>query len=95
LPFLAQGGVMALEDAVVLAGLLDGAHNSDIPARLAMYERQRRPRTTRVMEASAQNGRVYHLDGLMRLARDAVLRTSPAALLMSRYDWLYGWRREA
>jgi salicylate hydroxylase len=94
LPFLAQGGVMALEDAVVLAGLLDGAHNSDIPARLAVYERQRRPRTTRVMEASAQNGRVYHLDGLMRLARDAVLRTSPAALLMSRYDWLYGWRRE-
>jgi hypothetical protein len=46
------------------------------------------------MEASAQNGRVYHLDGLMRLARDAVLRTSPAALLMSRYDWLHGWRAE-
>jgi salicylate hydroxylase len=92
LPFLAQGGVMALEDAVVLAGLLAGAGHAAIPDRLAAYERQRRPRTTRVMDASARNGRIYHLDGLTRMARDAVLRATPADLLMSRYDWLYGWR---
>lgn len=92
LPFLAQGGVMALEDAAVLASLLDGADARDLPARLADFERHRRPRTTRVMEASARNGRAYHLDGFMRRARNAVLATTPPHLFMRQYDWLYGWK---
>jgi salicylate hydroxylase len=95
LPFLAQGGVMALEDAVVLAALLDAAAARDIPERLATYERVRRPRTTRVMAASARNGQAYHLDGLMRSARNAVLSAAPPGLLMRQYDWLYGWTVDA
>ena len=94
LPFLAQGGVMALEDAAVLAALLSGVPNASVPARLAEFERRRRPRTTRVMEASSRNGRAYHLDGLMRRARNAVLATTPPHLFMRQYDWLYGWKLE-
>lgn len=94
LPFLAQGGVMALEDAIVLANRLQGAATEDIPARLRDYERCRRPRTTRVMDASSRNGRIYHLNGLMRSARNAVLQMTPPAHLMAGYDWLYGWRPE-
>jgi salicylate hydroxylase len=94
LPFLAQGGVMALEDAVILAALLKGAADDEIPARLVSYERLRRPRTTRVMDASARNGQAYHLGGVMRLMRNALLSQSPPRLLMRQYDWLYGWTPE-
>ncbi len=94
LPFLAQGGVMALEDAVVLAELLKSASVNEMPARLRDFERIRRPRTTRVMEASAKNGRAYHLDGMMRRARNAVLTATPPHLFMRQYDWLYGWSVE-
>ena len=94
LPFLAQGGVMALEDASVLAALMSRASDAEIPSRLAEFERIRRPRTTRVMDASARNGRAYHLDGLMRRARNAVLAATPPHLFMRQYDWLYGWTIE-
>jgi len=94
LPFLAQGGVMALEDVAVLSNVLVGASGCEIPARLAEYERRRRPRTTRVIEASGRNGQIYHLDGLMRTARNTVLQMAPPARLMASYDWLYGWRME-
>lgn len=95
LPFLAQGAVMALEDAAVLAALLDGATGEEFPSRLAGYEWMRRQRTSRVMEASERNGQAYHLGGLMRSARNALLIATPPQLLMRRYDWLYGWTAEA
>jgi salicylate hydroxylase len=85
---------MALEDAIVLAELLRTVATTDLPARLHDFERIRRPRTTRVMEASAKNGRAYHLDGLMRRARNAVLAATPPNLFMRQYDWLYGWTVE-
>ena len=94
LPFLAQGGVMAREDATVLAALLRSASDAEIPPRLTEFERLRRPRTTRVMEASARNGRAYHLDGFMRRARNAALATAPPHLFMRQYDWLYDWKLE-
>lgn len=91
LPFLAQGAVMALEDAVVIADVLKDAAISEIPHRLKAYEQNRLKRTQRVQKASAQNGRVYHYDGIHRLARNLILRTLPAPFLLSRYSWLYGW----
>lgn len=94
LPFLAQGGVMALEDSIVLADLLKDVANADLPSRLRDFERIRRPRTTRVMDASAKNGRAYHLDGVMRRARNAVLTATPPHIFMRQYDWLYGWNFE-
>jgi len=92
LPFLAQGGVMALEDAMVVA---DALHRStDVTAALKWYQRQRRPRAIRVARASRRNGSIYHLSGPQALARNLVLRKVPPQRLMARYDWLYGWRHD-
>lgn len=92
LPFLAQGAVMAIEDAVVLADTIAAA--PDVPAALAAYARARAPRTARVVAAAARNGRIYHMAPPLSWARDAVLRTVPPARLMAGFDWLYGWRPE-
>ena len=90
LPFLAQGGAMAIEDGWCLASQLA---KSDTPsAAFESFEAQRRSRVARLQEASRQNGRIFHLGGAMRVARNAALRTVPGELIMRRYDWLYGWR---
>jgi salicylate hydroxylase len=90
LPYLAQGGVMALEDAVVLADAL--AHAIDPASAIARYENLRRWRTTRVQQLSHRNGRIYHLRAPLAWGRDAVLRLVPGARLMAGFDWLYGWQ---
>ncbi len=91
LPFLAQGGVMALEDAVVIADAL-GADPADPAAALEAYERARRARVRRVAGASAMNGRIFHLHGAMAAARNFALARIPPERFMRRYDWLYGWK---
>ncbi len=92
-PFLAQGGVLALEDAVVLADVLQTC-GADTAAALQLYERRRRRRAHRVAQASLQNGRIYHLSGVAAAARNLALKTVLPEILMARYDWLYGWRPE-
>lgn len=89
LPFLAQGAVMALEDAAAIASAL-AAHLGNPQQALQLYSEKRIARVTRVQHASQENGSIYHLDGALAFARNAVLRTLPPALLMKRYDWLYG-----
>jgi salicylate hydroxylase len=93
LPFLAQGGAMAIEDAVVLADELEAA--PDDPARaLRNYERRRMPRTASVVREAARTGRINHLWGPFALARNLVMKAS-GEKLRARYDWLYDWRPEA
>ena len=91
LPFFAQGGVMALEDAVTVADCLIEGGNDPVTA-LVNYEKKRRPRATAVQRASRNNGRIYHLAGPMAFARNLALRSANPERLMARYDWLYGWR---
>lgn len=91
LPFLAQGGVLALEDASVIAREI-AARPSDPVAALAAYDRARRSRATRVVAQARRNGQIYHLKGSMALARDVAMRLTPPERLMARYDWIYGWR---
>ncbi|HWK33453.1 MAG TPA: FAD-dependent monooxygenase [Hyphomicrobium sp.] len=93
LPFLAQGGVMALEDAMVMADML-AVWPDDVAAALSAYERRRRARATRVVAASQRNGAVYHLGGVAGLARNLALRFMPAQRLMAGFDWLYGWHAD-
>jgi salicylate hydroxylase len=88
LPFLAQGGVMALEDAVVLAQAMSAT--DDAAAAFTAYSHARRGRTSRVAAASRRNGAIYHLQGLAAASRNAVLRAVPGERVMARYDWLYG-----
>jgi salicylate hydroxylase len=91
LPFLAQGATMALEDAWVLADCLDRAEE---PERgLRAYEAARLPRATRVQQAAARSGRLYHLGPGLRGPAQAALRGLSAvapSLLAARFDWLFG-----
>ena len=91
LPYLAQGGVLALEDAVVLGDCLE-AHPGDEAHALRAFEAKRRARAQRVQAMSLRQGRIYHLAPPLSWARDAALRLIPGAWLMAGYDWLYGWR---
>jgi salicylate hydroxylase len=90
LPFMAQGGAMAIEDAAVLAAMI--ARHGAGPAALAAYEAARKPRVARVARESARTGRIYHLAPPLSLARDAAMRALGPRRLLARLDWLYGWR---
>lgn len=90
LPFLAQGAVLALEDAVTLVDALRSASTPD--AALGTYASLREPRAARVVRASAMNGRIYHLEGPAAVARNFVMRHAPPSRVMAGLDWLYGFR---
>ena len=91
LPFLAQGGVLALEDALTLAQCVADGGN-DITAAFAAYGKARIKRTRHVAAVSRRNGTIYHLGGAAAVARNMVLRASPAPRLLGQYDWIYGWQ---
>ncbi len=91
LPFLAQGAVMALEDAITLAAQLAGT-GADVEEALRAYGHARPPRVQRVAAASQRNGRIYHMHGATALARNAVMKLVPPARMMAGFDWLYGWK---
>ena len=93
LPYLAQGGVLALEDALALGDCLE-AHAGNEASAFRDFEAKRRARAERVQAASLRQGRIYHLAAPLSWARDATLRLVPGAWLMAGYDWLYGWRGE-
>ena len=59
LPFQAQGAVMAIEDAYLLARLCSEAPN-DLSNALATYFDTRISRTTRVQAASRSNAKLFH-----------------------------------
>ncbi|HEX2725731.1 MAG TPA: FAD-dependent oxidoreductase [Beijerinckiaceae bacterium] len=90
LPFLAQGGALAIEDAAVLAAAL--AHNpDDLPTALAFYAAARRRRARRVQAHARRNGAVFHASGLVALVRDRVIRRLGPDGMAERYAWIYGW----
>jgi salicylate hydroxylase len=91
LPFLAQGAAMAIEDAEVLSRQL-AQHPDNPAAAMRLYERQRRPRTNRVQRAARANSRIYHLRGAGAVLRALALAAMGGRRLLTRYDWLYGWR---
>lgn len=90
LPFMAQGAVMALEDAWVLA---DSLALSGLEEGPALYQARRRPRVARVIEEANKNARNYHhANPLARAVGFGAMRLlgglRPAAVL-NRYDWIY------
>jgi salicylate hydroxylase len=89
LPFLAQGGAMAIEDAAVLANCLE--RDEDTAAALRGYEQNRQRRVARAQREARRNSWRYHL-GPLAFARNMVLRGMGGERLLRRYDWLYGWQ---
>jgi salicylate hydroxylase len=94
LPFLAQGGALALEDAEVLSAAV--AKWPEAPQHaLAHYERVRRPRAVKMQQTSRQNGLIYHMAPPLSYGRDLTLRLLPGHTMMARYDWVYSWQPDA
>jgi salicylate hydroxylase len=91
LPFLAQGGAMAIEDAAVL-GRAFAAQADDPIAALAAYEKGRRARVRRIWRAAKAAGELYHLGAVTGTIRDAGMEILGGRMLLSRYDWIYGWK---
>jgi len=90
LPFLAQGGAMAIEDAAVLARCLEQS-DEPVPA-LRAYEHARAARAARAQREARRNSWRYHLSGPLAFGRDMVLRGMGGERLLHRYDWLYDWK---
>jgi salicylate hydroxylase len=93
MPSAAQGGAQAIEDAYVLAKLL-AESEAKLEEALERFETARRARVVRVAQESERNLRIYEMRGAGALARNLALRTLPARLFISRFDWLFGWRPE-
>jgi salicylate hydroxylase len=88
LPFMAQGAAQAIEDGAALAALLT-AMPDDVPGALRRYEEVRKPRATRLQEASAANRGRFHLaDGPEQQKRDELMARSGDRSI-ANIGWLY------
>lgn len=93
LPYVAQGAVMAFEDAATLAAELS-ASPLHPDAALRRYEAARQPRTARVQGAARAQGRMFHLASPLRRASvfGAVAMASrlTPGVVADRNAWLWG-----
>jgi salicylate hydroxylase len=89
LPFQAQGAVMAIEDAAILAPLLMTETGPE--SALRRYVSHRRERVGKVKKLSATNGFAFHMEWPMTLARDAVIASQGTRGHLKRLAWLYGY----
>ncbi|MCB1478882.1 MAG: FAD-dependent monooxygenase [Tepidamorphaceae bacterium] len=87
LPFLAQGGGMAIEDAMVLGRCL--VRGQDVAASLRKYERLRRYRTARVQKEARKLNKIYHYSNPMAHLRDMAMNMRSGEKIIERYNWLY------
>jgi salicylate hydroxylase len=87
-PHAAQGGAMAIEDAIALPDCIQ--NQPTIEAAFAAFQAERRPRVARVAALSKQNRAIYQMDGVMALGRNTVMPMIPPVILLKRLDWLYG-----
>lgn len=91
LPFMAQGAVMAIEDAWVLADSLARCDSTE--AGLAMYQSRRFDRVSKVVETANGNAKKYHLSNpLLRTVAHSGMRALGKVVpskMMGQFDWIY------
>jgi salicylate hydroxylase len=90
LPFAAQGGAMAIEDAAVLALTL--AETASPAAAFRAYEALRKARTRAIVATAGKNGRIYHMTDGPAFFRDLVLELGAGSRLAERLHWIWNWR---
>jgi len=73
-PFIGQGGCMAIEDAY-LFGLLCKLNMHDLPKAQKIYDSIRSKRTKKIQRRSMMQAKIYHLNNpIMVAARNAVMK---------------------
>jgi 2-polyprenyl-6-methoxyphenol hydroxylase-like FAD-dependent oxidoreductase len=88
LPMMAQGAAQSIEDGAALAASLT-TRPGDVTGALVRYEEVRKPRASRLQEASAANRKRFHLpDGPEQQKRDEALATSGDRSI-ANIGWLY------
>ncbi len=90
LPFAAQGGAMAIEDAAVIGKSLEEADT--VEEAFANYQKARKRRLNRMLAFSRNNGDIYHMSGMTATLRNIVMFLTPGSLISLRQRWIYGWR---
>jgi salicylate hydroxylase len=85
LPYMAQGGAMAIEDGAVLARAMQ--QQNDIAEALQLYQRNRLQRTARIVNESSANRQMFHLPSVQAL-RDAFAGRDMNA---ERSAWLFSY----
>ncbi|USI77645.1 FAD-dependent monooxygenase [Sphingopyxis sp. USTB-05] len=85
LPYMAQGAVMAIEDAAVLMRALN--EFDDLAEALRGYEKARIERTARIVNESTEHARLFHFQTHDEF-REAFARKDPAR---DRGLWLYNY----
>ncbi|MDG4757802.1 FAD-dependent monooxygenase [Micromonospora sp. WMMD710] len=95
-PNLGQGAGQAIEDAVVLGAACAGGARG-LPAALAAYDEQRRPRSQAIARSSLRAGRYgQQLRNPLALAvRGAALRLIPAGAVLRGMTRFVDWRPPA
>ena len=90
LPLLAQGAVMAIEDAVVLSRCLD-AHLPDPDQALKTYEALRSPVANRKVEGANENLQRFHNEAFDHedTAETFIEREWGRAAILERYNWIF------
>lgn len=90
LPFLAQGAVMAIEDAVVLSRCLEQYH-SNLETALLVYEQSRSERTCKTVTEARKNTDRFHSAELVtrERAEKYLQKEMGEAPIHDRYNWLY------
>jgi len=86
-PYLAQGAGMAIEDALVLSQCL-AQGQGDVRQRLKAYAEQRWARNARVQARAVRNGRIFHAQGGLAMARNLSMRLMAERVM--DVPWLYG-----
>ncbi|CUJ33401.1 FAD-dependent monooxygenase [Cognatishimia activa] len=91
LPFMAQGAVMAMEDAWVLADCLAMSESTEVG--LAAYQAKRYDRCVKVVAQATGSARKYHLSfPPMRWVAHtglSALGASAPKKLLGQFDWIY------
>ena len=85
LPYMAQGAVMAIEDAAVLTRAFD--ETDDLATSLKAYELARIDRTARIVDESTEHARLFHFQTHDEF-REAFARKDPSK---DRALWLYNY----
>jgi salicylate hydroxylase len=89
-PFAAQGGALAMEDAVTLCQSINA--QTSLSDAFVDYESKRRVRVEKMRNLAFQNGRIYHLSGPAALARNLALGAMSESLINRRMGWIYDWK---